>query len=237
MSESSTRPVVLVTGGSRGIGRAVALRLAATHHVLVGGRTVESVEPVVAELRALPGGSADGFVADLDDAAATEAAVAGVERLDVLVHSAGIGMSRDVAEASREQWRQVLETNVVAVADLTRMLLPRLRESRGQVVTMNSGSGFNSGPGGGLYSASKFALRAFTDALREEVRGTVRVSSIHPGRVDTDMQVDLQSQMGRPYVAEEHLRPESVAEAVALTVLASEEAMVETVSIRPVFKR
>ena len=72
---SARTPVVLVTGGSRGIGRAVALRLAATHHVLVGGRTVESVEPVVAELRALPVGSADGFVADLDDAAATEAAM------------------------------------------------------------------------------------------------------------------------------------------------------------------
>ncbi|HIW30613.1 MAG TPA: SDR family NAD(P)-dependent oxidoreductase, partial [Candidatus Luteococcus avicola] len=85
-------------------------------------------------------------------------------------------------------------------------------------------------------SASKFALRALTDALREEERGKVRVSSVHPGRVDTDMQVDLQAQMGRRYVAAEHLRPESVAEAVALAVYASPEAMVEQVSIRPVFK-
>ena len=104
------------------------------------------------------------------------------------------------------------------------------------MVTINSGSGFTAGTGGGPYSASKFALRAFTDALREEERGTVRVSSIHPGRVDTDMQVELQARKGRPYNPDEHLRAESVAEAVALAVYASEEAMVETLSIRPVFK-
>lgn len=232
----SERPVVLVTGGSRGIGRATALRLAATHHVLVGGRSNESVASVVDEVRALPGGSAEGFVADLDDAAAAEQAARGVARLDVLVHCAGIGDGGPVASTPRSVWRQVLETNVVAVADLTRLLLPQLRASRGQVVTINSGSGFTAGPGGGPYSASKFALRAFTDALREEERGTVRVSSIHPGRVDTDMQVELQARKGRPYNPDEHLRAESVAEAVALAVYASEEAMVETLSIRPVFK-
>ncbi|MGO4956001.1 SDR family oxidoreductase [Luteococcus sp. Sow4_B9] len=227
----STRPVALVTGANRGIGRAIARRLADTHHVLVGGRDAAAVQSVA---DALP--SAAPFLCDLTDARATEEAAAGVERLDVLVHSAGIARSADVAEATREQWREILEVNVVAVADLTRLLLPQLRAAQGQVVTINSGSGLRSGAGGALYSGSKFALRAFTDALREEERGTVRVSSVHPGRVDTDMQVDLQRQMGRPYVAAEHLRPESVAEAVALAVFASPEAMVEEVSIRPVFR-
>ncbi|GAA1389308.1 SDR family oxidoreductase [Luteococcus peritonei] len=227
------RPVLLVTGGSRGIGRAVALRLATTHHVLVGGRSAESVTPVVEEVRALEGGSAEGFVADLDDAQATARAVADLGRVDVLVHSAGVAWHSSVVEASREDWRAMFETNVVAVADLTRLLLPTLREHRGQVVTINSGAGYSSGSGYALYSGTKFALRAFTDALREEERGVVRVSSIHPGRVDTDMQVALQAQLGRDYVPDEHLRPESVAEAVALAVLASPEATVESVSIRP----
>ncbi|MEL4358670.1 MULTISPECIES: SDR family oxidoreductase [unclassified Luteococcus] len=225
------RPVALVTGASRGIGLAIARRLADSHHILVGGRTDEAVRPVVDELP-----SAAPFVCELTDERGTAEAVAMVERLDVLIHSAGIGRSGDVGESTREQWREVFELNVFAVADLTRLLLPRLREARGQVITINSGSGFHSGPGGGLYSGSKFALRALTDALREEERGTVRVSSIHPGRVDTDMQVELQAEKGRPYVAEEHLRPESVAEAVALAVYASPEAMVEELSIRPVFK-
>ena len=225
------RPSALVTGAARGIGLAIARRLADTHHILVGGRDQAAVAAVVAELP-----SAEPFVCDLDDEQAVASAVADITSLDVLVHSAGIAASGRVDEAERDTWRRVYETNVVAVAGLTRLLLPALRAARGQIVTINSGSGFNSGPGGGPYSASKFALRALTDALREEERGKVRVSSVHPGRVDTDMQVDLQAQMGRPYVAAEHLRPESVAEAVALAVYASPEAMVEQVSIRPVFK-
>lgn len=225
------RPTALVTGASRGIGAAIARRLAATHHVLVGGRDAEAVAAVVAELP-----SAEPFVCELTDEAQVAAAAGTIDRLDVLVHSAGIATHGRVDQASSDDWRRVYEVNVVAVAGLTRALLPALRAAHGQVVTINSGSGFNSAPGNAVYSASKFALRAFTDALREEERGRVRVSSIHPGRVDTEMQVDLQASLGRAYVATEHLRPESVAEAVALAVLASPEAMVEEVSIRPVFK-
>lgn len=232
-SNSPTRPVALVTGGARGIGRAVCLRLAATHHLLVGGRDEQSVQNVVDEVVAA-GGSAEPFVTELTDEAAVTRAAQTVERLDVLVHSAGIATHATIEDAPLDDWRRVFEVNVVAVAGLTRALLPQLRAAQGQVVTINSGSGFFSRPGNAVYSASKFALRAFTDALREEERGRVRVSSVHPGRVDTDMQVELQAALGRDYVASDHLRPESVAEAVALAVLASPEAMVETVSIRPV---
>lgn len=230
-STHETRPVALVTGATRGIGLAIAQRLGDTHHILVGGRDAQAVQAVVDELP-----SAAGFVCDLTDEAAASAATQTIERLDVLIHSAGIARSTTVEQATRDQWREIFEVNVVAVADLTRLLLPQLRANQGQVITINSGSGFHSGPGGALYSGSKFALRAFTDALREEERGAVRVSSIHPGRVDTDMQVELQQQAGRPYVASEHLRPGSVAEAVTLAVFASPEAMVEQVSVRPVFK-
>ncbi|WP_130865956.1 SDR family oxidoreductase [Acidipropionibacterium timonense] len=228
------RPSVLVTGASRGIGRAIALELGRDHHVIVGGTTRRGVDAVVAQLP-----DAEPFVADLSDAEETAAAADGITRLDALVHSAGVGNRSpgEVALAPREEWRRVLELNVVAVADLTRLLLPLLREAHGDVVMINSGSGFNRpGPGGGIYAASKYALRALTHALREEERGVVRVTSIHPGRVDTDMQVDLQARMGRPYVAEEHLRPESVAATVRLALEASREAMIEELSIRPVFK-
>ncbi|MDU1417852.1 MAG: short chain dehydrogenase, partial [Cutibacterium avidum] len=71
----------------------------------------------------------------------------------------------------------------------------------------------------------------------EEERGVVRVTSIHPGRVDTDMQVELQAQAGRPYDASEHLRPQSVAVTVRAALEASPEAMIEELSVRPVFRR
>ncbi|OYO06393.1 short chain dehydrogenase [Enemella evansiae] len=230
-----SRPVALVTGASRGIGRAIALDLGRDHHVLVGGTRAETVDPVVAELP-----SAEPFIADLTDPNSIDDASAGSSlaespTLDVLVHSAGIIINKTVAEAGHEDWVQILGTNVVAVADLTRQLLPALRTAGGQVVTINSGAGYVASPGNGLYAASKFALRAFTDALREEERGRVRVTSIHPGRVDSDMQRQIQAGFGNEdYRAEIYLTPESVAATVRLAVDATDEAMVESLQIRPV---
>jgi NADP-dependent 3-hydroxy acid dehydrogenase YdfG len=232
------RPVALVTGGSRGIGRAVCEALAATHDIIVGGRDESSVAEVAADLRA-KGAQAHPFVAELTDDASTADAVDRLAPLlagglDVLVHSAGVARTGAIAELTREDWWHQLDVNVVAVADLTRRLLPALRSARGTVVAINSGAGQRSGPGGGSYAASKFALRALTDALREEERGRVRVVSIHPGRVDTDMQVELQDARGKDYVAADHLAATTVAESVRHAVLAPPEAMIEELSIRPV---
>lgn len=234
---ATTRPRALVTGGSRGIGRAIVAELARDHDVLVGGRDRDAVQAVVDQT---PGAAA--FVCDLTDPESVAEAVAGVSTLDLLVHSAGIAEGGSVVETDREVWRRLFEVNVVAVADLTRQLLPQLRTSRdrtgrqGQVVMLNSGAGFTAGPGGGPYAASKFALRALTDALREEERGLVRVTSIHPGRTDSDMQRSLQAAIGRAYDPQEHLSPESVAQTVRLAVDLPENAMLESLSIRPVFR-
>lgn len=231
-ARDSRRPTALVTGGSQGIGRAICTALGPTHHVLVGGRSAAKVDAVVAGLP-----SAQGFLVDLLDEDAVTAACAPIGRLDVLVHSAGLAARGTVADTPSRVWRDLFELNVVAVATLTRVLLPALRAAGGQVVAINSGSGFVAGPGGGPYSASKFALRALTDALRAEERGRVRVSSIHPGRVDTPMQVALKKAEGMPYLVDELLTPESVAAAVLLAVRAGPEAMVEEVTVRPVGPR
>lgn len=259
------RPIALVTGASRGIGRAVAEVLGRDHHVLVGATTEEGAEAVVAELP-----SAEPFVADVTDPDQLAAAVAraglggadegatggapdgagggvvegaisgapngapdgaGRPRLDVLVHSAGIWAKSDIADADRDEWTRVLDVNVISVVDLTRRLLPALREARGTVVAINSGSGYHSGPGLGLYSASKFALRAVSDALREEERGVVRVSSVHPGRVDTDMQVQIMGEDG--YDGSKYVHVDSIAAAVRLCVDATDDCIVEEVTVRP----
>ncbi|GAB2540090.1 SDR family oxidoreductase [Brachybacterium huguangmaarense] len=228
----AARPVALVTGASRGIGRAIADALAPDHHLILGGRDRDALAELAT---AYP--SAEPFAVDLADPDAVAAAVAALELprgLDALIHSAGILVSGRVEELTAADWARSLTTNVTAVADLTRLLLPALRAARGIVVTINSGSGFTAGAGGGAYAASKFALRAFADALRDEEREHgVRVSSIHPGRVDTDMQHELRAYESGDYEAENYLRPESVAQAVRLAVTAPPEASVDTLSIRP----
>jgi NADP-dependent 3-hydroxy acid dehydrogenase YdfG len=226
---ASTRPVALVTGASRGIGRAVAADLGRTHHVLVGGRDEQAVAEVVA---ALP--SAEPFVADLVHGPLP----ALPERLDVLVHSAGVEDGGTIADTDAEVWQHVFEVNVFAVAALTRAALPALRAAEGMVVAINSGSGLTSGPGGGVYAGSKFALRALTDALREEERPNgVRVSSIHPGRVDTDMQRALVAREGHEYDTTYTITPEMVAAAVRTAVDLPASGTVESLSVRPMRRR
>ncbi|MDP9834531.1 SDR family oxidoreductase [Gleimia europaea] len=223
-----SRKTVLVTGGSRGIGRAICEGLSKDWHVLVGGRS-DAAGSVASALE-----SAQPWVVDITDEEAVREACAKIDQLDALVLNAGISMGKTIAEATREDWETILNVNVIAQAGLVKHLLPALRKARGQVVAINSGSGFNSKAGGGLYSASKFALRAMTDALREEERGTVRVSSVHPGRVDTDMQVQIQEQAGRDYNPGDHVRPDSIAKVVRLALEATEDATVEVISVRPV---
>jgi NADP-dependent 3-hydroxy acid dehydrogenase YdfG len=223
------RPLALVTGASRGIGAAVARALAPGHNLLLGGRDTSALEALAQEL---PG--ARPWPVDLTDSATVAEAAGGIERLDVLVHSAGVGLLGTVAETTAATWRQQFEINVVAVAELTRLLLPALRAARGRVVLLNSGAGLTARAGWASYAASKFALRAFADALRAEESGHgVRVTSLHPGRVDTDMQRGVVAQEGGEYRPEAYLRPESVAGAVLLAVTAPDDAELTELVLRP----
>lgn len=223
------RPVALVTGASRGIGRAIAHALSSTHHVLVGGRDADLVAQVVAALE-----SAEPFAVDLTDEAALARAVSGIERLDVLVHSAGVVAFGSLADTTTQEWRDALELNVVAPATLTRLLLPALRAAHGRVVFINSGAGLTTHRGFSVYSASKFALTALADALRLDERGRVRVTSVHPGRVATDMQAELSSLQGMPYIPDANLDPAEVARAVRTAVDLPPEASLDRIVINPV---
>jgi NADP-dependent 3-hydroxy acid dehydrogenase YdfG len=227
-----SRPVALVTGATRGIGRAIALELGSTHHVILGGRDAEALSLVAAELP-----SASVWAADLSGAGPLDGFLAGLDRLDVLVHSAGVIGGQAVADTTRDEWRRVFEVNVFAVAEITRLALPALRRAEGTVVFVNSGSGFVAGPGSSVYAASKFALRALSDSLREEERSAgVRVSSVHPGRTATDMQHELVAAEGGRYDEQLYLRPDDVAEAVRLVVDLPHGAVIESVSVRPLRK-
>ena len=137
-----------------------------------------------------------------------------------------------VAESTPEQWRASFEVNVTGAVALTLALLPALRAARGQVVFINSGSGLNPSPGLASYAASKFALRAFADSLRAD-EPLLRVTSIHPGRVDTDMQRDLVAYEGGEYDPARFLSPQTVAGVVAQVVATPPDAHNHQVVIRP----
>lgn len=227
MTSPTSLPVALVTGASRGIGRAIADELAPTHHLLLGGRDGAALKELASSYP-----SAEPFALDVREA--TASSVEGIDTLDVLVHSAGVLRMGTIAELDDDAWRESFEINVFAVAKLTRLLLPALRAAGGQVIAINSGSGYNSGAGSAVYSGTKFALRALTDALREEERANgVRVSSIHPGRVATDMQAELHDYEGKEYSPGSWIQPSQVAKAVRLAVDASRDSTVEALNIRP----
>lgn len=231
---SSERPVALITGGTRGIGLAIAHDLATTHTVYIGGTSEESVKKAQ---ETVP--DARPFIADLTDPSSVGKALEAFPEpaLDVLVLSAGISVGGTIADVSREDWVRVLDLNVIAQVDLIRQLLPKLRATHGDIVAINSGSGHRSRPGSAPYCASKFALRAITDALREEERGVVRVTSVHPGRVDTDMQREIQAEKGmapEDYDGAIYVQPESIAAAVRTAIDATSECTVEEIRVRPV---
>jgi NADP-dependent 3-hydroxy acid dehydrogenase YdfG len=138
------------------------------------------------------------------------------ERLDSLQHIAGVVELGEVSELTSKIWDFTLAANLVAPAELTRLLLPQLRLARGHILFVNSGAGLRANPQWAAYAASKHGLRALADALRAEESGHgVRVTSVYPGRTATPMQEKVHRQEGREYDPERWIP----AEAVATTLL------------------
>jgi NADP-dependent 3-hydroxy acid dehydrogenase YdfG len=219
-------PTALITGASGGIGAAIAEALAPTHTLLLAGRPSARLDAVADRL------GATTWPLDLTDIGDIEAGAEILSELDVLVHNAGVAYPGRVSESTAEQWRATFEVNVTGAVALTLALLPALRAARGQVVFINSGSGINPSPGLASYSASKFALRAFADSLRVD-EPLLRVTSIHPGRVDTEMQRDLVAYEGGEYGPARFLSPETVAAVVAQVVATPADAHTHEVIVRP----
>lgn len=208
----------LITGASRGIGRVIAEDLGKDHHIYAGASKDASV--IVSSLP-----SAEPFEADLTDTDAILEAASNIEELDVLVLAAGVMDGGPLEELTDDKWREMMEVNLFAPVTLTRALLPALRRSSGLIITINSGAGFHGMAENSAYCASKFALRGFTESLAQEEAGKVRVTSLHPGRTDTDM---LAGDNGRPKMA-----ADEVAKAARLAVDAGPDAVVEFLRVRP----
>lgn len=222
----AAQPLAIITGASTGIGASIADALAPTHTLLLAGRPSARLDAVAERL------GASTWPMDLTDTDSLDEAAELFDEVDVLVHNAGVAYPGRVAESVPEQWRTTFEINVTGAVALTLALLPALRAARGQVVFINSGSGLTVSPGLASYSASKFALRAFADSLRAD-EPLLRVTSIHPGRVDTEMQQDLVAYEGGEYDPGRFLTPATVAQVVAQVVATPPDAHTHQVVIRP----
>ena len=227
-SHSVSRPVALVTGATGGMGRCIVLDLARTHDVVALGRN----EAVLAELVHLDGVAAHHT--DITNAAAVADVVAGLGRLDVLLHVAAVSVPFSLQEARLPQWQQHFDVNVFAPAELTRLCLPLLRDARGTVIFIGSGASTNPAPGNVIYAASKHALRAMADSLRiEEANTGLRVTTLSPGQTDTDLLRRSHAKRGDDYIPEHYIRPETVAGAVRFVVDAPPDTQLTDIAVRP----
>jgi 3-oxoacyl-[acyl-carrier protein] reductase len=236
MAPSLEGQVAIVTGGSRGIGLAIAAALLAKGtHVAINGVNKEHLEKAEVELSRVATGGARvlTFAADVRDQLAVQSLVEETVRrqggLDVLVNNAGVGWFGNVESQGHDDWRRVMDTNVTGIFNCCKAAVPHLRRrGGGYIINISSLAGSNPFAGGASYCASKAAVDAFSEALMQEVRHDgIRVSYIKPGSVNTDF-------MGHADPENEwKLRPEDVAQAVVDLVSHDRRSLPSRVEMRP----
>ncbi|WP_327287743.1 SDR family oxidoreductase [Streptomyces sp. NBC_01198] len=222
----------VITGSGSGIGQAVADRLnarGATLHLPV--RTPESAERVA---RRYPG--AHTIIADLAEPAALEKILHDSslpDTVDGLLHVAGTLNLGPVADLTPRTWETTLAVNLMAPAELTRLMLPRLRHPAGHVIFVNSTSGLDTRAGCSAYSAAKYGLRALADALRAEEQQTgLRVTSLYPSRTATPMQERMQQHEGRVYDPACWIDPSTLAVAILTALDLPPDAAISDITVR-----
>lgn len=226
--------VALVTGASRGIGRAVAERLAAQGaRLALVGRSHEVAD--VAEALRAAGHEALAFVGDVTSEERVHGVVAHVLEelggIDLLVNNAGVGFFKPVEEITADEWRHLFEVNVTGTFLFCRAVVPHLKAARrGTIVNVSSDAARRTFAHGTAYVASKYAVQGFSGCLAQELRPFgVRVATINPGLVDTYFNG------GRPGMPDRAawLRPEDVADAVVYVATAPPSMVVDSVTLHP----
>ena len=233
--ESLSGKVAVVTGGTRGIGRAIVERLLREGTtVAFCGRSKESVERAAAELR--PCGKVFGHAADISHMDQTRAFFEAVDGafggLDILIHNAGTGVFRKVGEMTAEEWHRNIDLNLNGAYYCAHEALARFRQrGGGYIVNISSLAGKNAFSTGAAYNASKFGLNGFSDALMLDHRyDNVRVTTIMPGSVDTKFAGGPSDRSGDTGWM---IAPEDVAEAVALVLRMPARTMISSLEMRP----
>jgi NADP-dependent 3-hydroxy acid dehydrogenase YdfG len=241
MTEGIEGKVVLITGGGTGLGAETARLLAARGaRVAVTGRRKDRLDEVVAEIAAA-GGEARAYALDVTDKRRVEAVVASVTAdfggLDVLVNNAGLMPIRPMSEVNTDEWDQMIDVNLKGVLYGIAAVLPRfLAQESGHIINLSSVAGIKVfAPGGTVYSGTKFAVSAISEGLRQEVGDKVRVTSIEPGAVDSDLKHGT-SGVARDTVLDfysQAIPAASVARAIAFAIEQPADVDINAIVLRP----
>ena len=225
--------VVLITGGTRGIGRALAETLLKTgDKVAITGTTQDGVITAERELARL--GQAAAVICNVRDGSSAELAVrttvAKFGGLDVLINNAGVGVGVPVAEMPHDEWDRIIGTNITGVFNCCKAAIPHLRQrGGGWIVNVSSLASKNPFAGGAAYCASKAALNAFSEALMQEVRyDNIRVTYVLPGSVATGFS-GREPSAGSDW----KLLPEDVAQAIVDVLNHPARSLPSRIEIRP----
>lgn len=227
--------IAIVTGATKGIGRAIAESLVnAGAGVAITARNDDEIGTTVAELKKLGAGTAAGYVCDVRDYTQVKSVVAEVAKefggLDILINNAGVGIFASVEAMSVEDFRAVLETNVFGVFYCCHEVIPFMKErGGGYIINISSLAGANPHAEMAAYNASKFGLNGFSEALMQEVRHDgIKVSYIMPGSVNTAFGGDEPSNE-----KSWQLQPNDIAQVVIDLLSYPDRALPSRVEIRP----
>jgi NAD(P)-dependent dehydrogenase (short-subunit alcohol dehydrogenase family) len=226
-----TAKSVIVTGGTRGIGRGIAKALiSAGANVAITGRKAWDVENATMQLSKLGPGTVSGYVCDVRNYDQVKSLFSGFGGVDILINNAGIGIFSSVESMSPEDFRAVLETNVFGVFYCCHEAIPLMRQrGGGYIINISSLAGTNAHAEMAAYNASKFGLNGFTEALMQEVRHDgIKVSYIMPGSVNTEFGGDEPNDE-----KSWQLQPEDIARVVLDLLEYPQRALPSRVEIRP----
>ncbi|MFY3431505.1 SDR family oxidoreductase [Achromobacter mucicolens] len=232
--------VVLITGASSGIGEAAARLLAAQgHRVYVGARRTDRLETLVQEIRA-KGGTAAFRALDVTSAEDMQAFVRGAEAafgpVDVIVNNAGVMPLSPLSSLKVDEWDRMIDVNIRGVLHGIAAVLPGMeRQGHGQVINVSSIGGLSVSPTAAVYCATKFAVRAISDGLRQET-SKIRVTVVCPGVVESELADTITDDTAR--VAMQSFRrialhPDAIARAIAYAIEQPDDVDVSEVVVRP----
>lgn len=216
-------PTAVVTGASRGIGRAISLRLARDYEIVAAARSREELDALARDIERA-GGRCRTVAVDLRDECAPAEAFKGIDA-DVLINNAGVGFIRPFMELTADEWHTMVDVNVNALYHVTRVFLPGMLERRrGHVVMIGSVAARSSSGGLTCYGATKRFVQGFAESLMLEVRDRdVKVSVVNPASVGTGFFSEAKDWM---------LKPEDVADAVAYVLSTPQHALIHSVEVR-----